>query len=222
MDLIEAIRTRKSVRGYKPDPVDKEILREILEIATCAPSADNSQPWEIIVVAGQALDDIKKGNIEALISGKTPTSDAPHQPYQGVYKKRQVELAVQIFQLMDIARDDKEKRNAWMQRGFRFFDAPAAFILYTDNSLDPRRAASDVGGLAQTICLTALNYGLGTCITTQGTMFSDVVRRFTGIPKAKQIYWSITIGYPDWEFPANKVQSARAPLETITTWLGFE
>ena len=52
MDIGEAIQTRKSIRGYKPHPVPKEILQEILEIATRAPSGMNTQPWEITVVAG--------------------------------------------------------------------------------------------------------------------------------------------------------------------------
>ncbi|MBW1711096.1 MAG: nitroreductase [Deltaproteobacteria bacterium] len=222
MDLIEAIRTRKSVRGYKADPVDKGILRELLEVATRAPSADNSQPWEIVAVTGEVLENIKRGNVEALKSGKTPTSDAPRTPYKDVYRERQVELAAQLFKLMDISREDKEKRNGWMLRGFRFFDAPAAFILYADRSLDPTRAASDIGGLAQTICLAALNYGLGTCIASQGTMFPEVVRQFTNIPESKHIYWCITIGYPDWNFPANAVNSKRAPVDKVTNWLGFD
>ena len=222
MDLIEAIKTRQSIRGYKSDPVDRKILEEILKIATRAPSADNSQPWEIAVVTGPVLENIKRANIEALAAGKIPTSDAPRTPYKDVYKKRQIELAVQIFTLMGIAREDKEKRNAWLQRGFRFFDAPAAFILYADRSLDATRAASDIGGLAQTICLTALHYGLGTCIASQGTMYPDIIREFTGISESKHIYWSIAIGYPDWDFPANKVRSKRADLESNTIWLGFD
>ena len=44
MDLIEAIRTRKSIWGYESAPVPEEILEEILNIATRAPSAMNTQP----------------------------------------------------------------------------------------------------------------------------------------------------------------------------------
>ncbi|MCK4722531.1 MAG: nitroreductase family protein, partial [Dehalococcoidia bacterium] len=72
MDIVEAIRTRKSVRGFRPDPVPKEILRDILDIATRAPSAMNTQPWEIIVIAGEVLENIKRGNIEMLESGALP------------------------------------------------------------------------------------------------------------------------------------------------------
>jgi len=123
---------------------------------------------------------------------------------------------------MDIPREDKKKRNAWMERGFRFFDAPVAFILAADECLDPTRAASDIGGIAQTICLVAQSYGLGSCITSQGVSYADIVKQYTKIPKTKKIYWSISLGYPDWDFPANKVKTDREPLQVNTTWLGFD
>ncbi len=222
MDVIEAIRTRKSIRGYKPDPVPKEVLKEILEIATRSPSGMNTQPWEITVVAGDVLNNIRRGNIEAMTSGKLPNPDIQIETYEGIYRQRQIELAVQIFQLMGIAREDREARNAWMQRGFRFFDAPAAIILSLDKSLGTWPPLSDIGALAQTICLAAMNYGLGTCINGQGIMFPEVVRKFTGIPESKRMILCIAIGYPDWDFLANKLVSKREPLENNTTWHGFD
>ena len=50
MNVIEAIKTRKSIRGYRPDPVPREVLRDILEVAGRSPSAMNSQPWEFVVL----------------------------------------------------------------------------------------------------------------------------------------------------------------------------
>lgn len=221
MDLLETIRLRKSIRGYKPDPVPKEILRQILDIATRSPSALNEQPWEITVITGKVLEDIKRGNVETLASGVLPNPDVPMRFPDGVYRERQVELAKQIFELMGIARQDKEKRDEWTQLGFRFFEAPAAIILSADRSLDESRTQFDLGIFSQTICLAALNYGLGTCIGVQGVMYPEVIRRFSGIPESKRITISIAIGYPDWDFPANKLESKREPVEAITTWHGF-
>ena len=222
MDLVEAIKARKSIRAYKSDPVPKEILEKILEIATRAPSADNSQPWEIMVITGKILKDIAEANLTALKSGRPAATDVTRVPYEGIYRRRQIEVGKQLFGLMVIPREDKQKRNAWMERGFRFFDAPVAFLLAADESLDPTRAASDIGGIAQTICLIAQEYGLGTCITSQGVAYADIVKQYTKIPKTKKIYWSISLGYPDWDFPANKVKTDREPLEVNTTWLGFD
>jgi len=221
MDVIEAIRLRKSIRGYKPDPVPKEVFSEILEIAIQSPSTLNTQPWEITVVAGEVLDNIKRGNIEMLTAGTLPNPDVLVQPFEGVYRERQVGLAKQIFGLMDIAREDKEKRSQWMGKGFRFFDAPAAIIISVDRSLAESYTLFDIGAISQTICLAALKYGLGTCIEDQGIMYPDVVRRFVGIPDSKRIIIGIAIGYPDGDFPANKLESMRDPVSTIATWYGF-
>ena len=114
------------------------------------------------------------------------------------------------------------RRAEWMQRGFRFFDAPAAMILSVDGSLDEWNPQFDVGAIVQTICLVALSYGLGTSIEDQGVMYPDVVRKFTGIPESKRIVIGIAIGYPDWDFPANKLVSQREPLEEFVTWCGFD
>jgi len=222
MDILEAIRARKSIRGYKPAPVPKGILREIIDIATRAPSAMNTQPWEITVVTGKVLDNIRQNIVKMLDSGATPSTKIPPKPFEGKYRQRQVELAIQLFKLMGIAREDKAKRADWRRRGFRFFDAPAAIILSVDESLDEVHSQFDIGTIAQTICLTALNYGLGTCIQNQGVMFPEVLRRFTHIPESKRIVISIAIGYPDWDFPANKVVSTREPLENVVTWYGFD
>ncbi len=222
MDILEAIRARKSIRGYKPEPISKEILREIIDIATHAPSTANTQPWEITVVTGKVLNNIQQANIDLLNYGATPNPTDPPKPFSGKYRRRQLDLALQLFELMGIARGDKEGRAEWWQRGFRFFDAPAALILSVDKSLDELHSLLDVGAIIQTICLTALNYGLGTCIQDQGVMFPEVVRSFAHIPESKQIVIGIAIGYPDWDFPANKVVSTREPLENVTTWYGFD
>lgn len=222
MDIIDAVQSRKSIRGYKPVPVPKEVIREILDIASRSPSAMNTQPWEVTVVTGEVLDKIRQAHIELLTSGVRPNPDVPLKRPEGIYRQRQVDLAVQLFQLMGIAREDREKRAEWTQRGYRFFDAPAAIILSVDRSLEESKAMMDIGSFAQTVCLIACKYGLGTCIEDQGIMFPEVLREFTHIPESKRIVISIAIGYPDWDFPANKVEAKREPVENFVTWWGFD
>jgi nitroreductase len=222
MEIREAIQARKSIRGYKSEPVPRAILTEILEIATRSPSAMNTQPWEIAVITGQALDDLRQANVKNLTSGVQPESNVLRRPFEGVYRQRQVDLAVQLFGLMGIAREDKEKRAQWMERGFRFFDAPAAIMISIDSSLNVELSLLDIGALCQSICLAALQYGLSTCIEDQGMLYPEVIRDILGIPESKRIVIAIAIGYPDWDFPANKVESKREPLENVTTWHGFD
>lgn len=224
MNIIEAIRTRKSIRDFTADPVPQHILRKIIEVAVRAPSAENSQPWEFTIVAGDILDTIRKTNIEKLKSRALPHPDlaAEGLPRDSVYRRRQIEIAKQLFGLMDISREDLEKRDRWMELGFRYFNAAAAIIISVDRSLSYPRPIFDIGSATQNICLAALNYGLGTCIANQGITYPEVLHEFANIPESKRIVISIAIGYPNWDFPANKVVSEREPVENITTWVGFD
>ncbi|MFZ5571651.1 MAG: nitroreductase family protein [Thermodesulfobacteriota bacterium] len=225
MELLEAIRTRKSIRKFKNDPVTKETIRAILEIAVRAPSAENTQPWEFIVMAGEVLEQVRRGNVDKVRNFELPPKEMEHilveRPRDSVYRRRQIEIAKQLFALMEIPREDKQKRAAWMERGFRYFDAPAAIIIVADSSLPIQGTYLDVGSVLQNICLAALHYGLHTCVENQGITYADVVRRHAGIPDDKRLMAAIAIGYPDWDFPANRVQSPREPIDHIVTWRGF-
>jgi nitroreductase len=224
MDVIEAIKKRKSIRGYKPDPVPREVLRQILELASHAPSAMNTQPWEFTVLTGEVLENVRRSYVELVNSGVLPNPEhvVVGWPRESIYRQRQVDLAKRLFQLMDIPREDKEKRAKWLERGFRYFDAPAAIIISTDRCLSESGPLLDIGALMQSICLTALHFGLGTCIEDQGIMYPDVLRKYAQIPESKRIIMAIAIGYPDWDFPANKVETEREPIKNLTTWLGFD
>lgn len=50
MDVHQAIKTRRSVRNYKAEPVPEEKLKKVLEVARLAPSAHNEQEWKFVVV----------------------------------------------------------------------------------------------------------------------------------------------------------------------------
>jgi nitroreductase len=223
MDITEAIGSRKSIRGFKPDPVSREVLEKILETACRAPSTMNTQPWEFLVIAGDVLRKIADRNAKMLQGGVMihPEHVITGWPNKSVYRERQVEVAKRIFQRMGIPREDKAKRSAWMERGFRFFDAPAAIILLTDTALTDAGPLMDMGAVMQTICLVALDYGLGTCIEDQGVMYPENIRSVIKVPDTKRIIISIAIGYPDWDFPANQVESPREDIKNITTWCGF-
>jgi len=220
MNVSEAIRKRKSIRDFKPDPVSKDILREILDIACRAPSAMNTQPWKFLVVTGNALAAIKKENVEKLRAGEMPGEEHRVVGWSpdSVYRQRQVALAMELFRLMGIRREDKEERARWLERGFRFFDAPAAILILTDRALAEGTSILDVGAVMQNICLAALEHGLGTCIEDQGVMYPDVVRKHCGIPDSDRIVIAVAIGHPNPDFPANRLESPREPVDSVTSW----
>jgi len=55
LDFYEVIRTRRSIRSYKPDPIPEEVLTRVLDAARIAPSGSNRQPWKFIVVKDEEL-----------------------------------------------------------------------------------------------------------------------------------------------------------------------
>ena len=170
MDILEAIHRRKSIRGFKTDPVSRDVLTRILEAGVRAPSAMNTQPWEFVVVTGDVLNGLREAIVEKLNRNEPmhPDHEVVSWSNESIYRTRQIELAKKIFTLMGIPREDKKKRAAWMERGFRFFDAPAAIVLLTDKSLSDTGPLLDLGAAMQNICLAALHFGLGTCVEDRG------------------------------------------------------
>ena len=216
MDIIEAIKTRKSIRAFKPDPVSKQIVSDILTISCHSPSGVNQQPWEFAVVTGAKLDELRNNNTELLTGGAPQQRDyASHdKPKDSLYRKRQVELAVQLYKALGIERDDTQGRFDWLIKGARYFDAPVTIIIYTDKCLSKTNPLVDIGAVIQTICLTALNFGLGTCIQNQGIQYSDMLRDALNIPDTKRIVTCVSLGYPDMDHRPTKYKAPENPLIT--------
>lgn len=221
MEFLEAIKSRKSIRGYSPSPVPRETLAQILETATHAPTACNSQPWEFLVLGGKVLDELKDALEEKFASEEEPHPDFGREPsLTGVYRRRQAELAKILFQAMHIARGDKDRRKQWMLKMARFFDAPNAIIITTDEEPSAPQLMFSLGTVSQTIALAAIDFGLGTCIEYATVFYPEVIRQILSITEFKKIAIGIAIGYPDWNFPANRFQSTREPLASVATWYG--
>lgn len=223
MDVVEAIHQRSSIRGFKDDPVPQSMIRDILETAVQAPSALNSQPWEFAVITGPVLEQIRQANVTQINAGAPSSADhaTGQWPKDSIYRKRQVTLGKTLFQLMGIGREDPEKRKAWQERGFRFFDAPVAILVMTDTTLSESGPLLDIGMVVQNICLASVAKGLGTCIEDQGIFYPDLIRELAGIGKDKRLVIGIALGYPDWDFPANQLKTERAPVDEVTSWIGF-
>lgn len=224
MDFANLARARRSIRGYKPDPVPKEVILEILDVASAAPSSMNTQPWHFHVLTGAPLDRIRQGNSERMLAGAPVQREIPmHDPYDGIHRHRQVEIAKQLFAAMGIARDDKDRRQDWVMRGFRQFDAPVSIVVTFDRALAHSAVAHfDIGAVVYGLVLAAWERGLGAVINGQGIMQSDVVREHAQIPEDEVIMTCVAMGYPNDDFEANNVKSTRRPADDLATFVGFE
>ncbi len=224
MNYDDVVRGRRSTRGYKPDPVPRALIEEILALAMRAPSSMNTQPWNFYVITGEPLDRIRQGNTERMVAGVPQSREfRTGQPFAGVHRERQIEVAKQLFSAMGIERDNKEKRQDWVLRGFRQFDAPVCVIVTYDKELaDSDDTAFDCGAVTTALVNAAWSRGLGCVINSQGIMQSPVVREHAGIADDQVIMKAIALGWPDETFPANAVVSNRKPVEEATTFVGFD
>ena len=223
MRFDDVLLGRRSIRGYKPDPVPQELISEILAIAMRAPSSMNTQPWNFYVITGEPLNRIRAGNTERMVAGVPQSREfRTGEAFAGVHRDRQVGVAKQLFAAMGIERDDKDARQDWVLRGFRQFDAPVCVIITYDSVLaSSDDTAFDCGAVATALVNAAWSRGLGTVINSQGIVQSPVVREHAGIAADQTILKSIALGWPDESFPANAVVSERKAVEEAATFVGF-
>ncbi|MCF8509148.1 MAG: nitroreductase [Hyphomonadaceae bacterium] len=224
MQFDEVMLGRRSIRGYKPDPVPRKLIEEVLTLAMRAPTSMNTQPWHFYVITGEPLNRIRAGNTGRMVAGVPQSREFRTGPaFAGVHRERQIGVAKQLFSAMGIARDDKDARQDWVLRGFRQFDAPVCIIITYDRDVDGSDDSPfDCGGVANALVNAAWSRGLGTVINSQGIMQSPVVREHAGIAADQVIMKSIALGWPDHSFPANAVVSERKPIEEAAVFVGFD
>jgi nitroreductase len=165
---------------------------------------------------------LKEANLESYRRGVEPHPEVPvgdikgvAPSLKGVYRDRQVELAVQIFQLLGIGKEDKAGQEAYNEQMVQFYDAPAVIILVADKVLGGSWPIMDMGFVSQNITLAALEAGLGTCVMRAIVDYPEKVREIVGIPDSKRIIVGIAIGYPDWDHPINAMETRRENIEKL-------
>jgi nitroreductase len=221
MDVVEAIRERKSVRAFKPDPVSQDMLRQIVEQALRAPSWANTQPWEFAIVTGKPLEEIQKGFLER---GEQEPHSEVARPYEfpEPYLSRIQALAPKNWT------PTKENMDFRRIQNFRNYGAPAVIYLLVDRTMFYQSkginvwSLYDCGSVVQNIMLLATNYGLGTVAQAQSVIYPDIIRKVVEIPESKLIALGIAIGYPDWDIPVTQSRTQREPLDEVAKWYGFD
>jgi len=218
MSLEEAVLGRRSVRGFLPKPVPREVLERVFEIAQRTPSNCNIQPWKVFVASGAARDRIRAKLVENVMSGKqmNPDFDYPGK-FDGEYRTRQVECAVAMYSAMSIARDDSAGRARASLRNFKLFDAPHVAFIGMHQAFGTT-VGLDVGMYAQSLMLAMHAHGIASC--AQGSMryYPDVVREeFPGNDDIR-ILFGISFGYEDPEVPANATRTTREGIEASVTF----
>jgi nitroreductase len=207
LDLDQAIRERHSTRMFLPRPVPRDLLDEALALAQLAPSNSNIQPWHVVFVSGPPRDRLVAAMLDEARLGP-PTGAALPEAFEHFRR----ELGGQIYPAMGVARDDKAGHTAAILRNWEFFRAPMAAIVCMNRELGLADALS-VGMFLQTLLLALTERGLGSCVEVSVTGYQETIRAQLAIPTELSILCGLAVGYPDSDFPGNKVHVGRDPVQ---------
>ena len=69
MEFEALVQSRRSVRGFKNEKVERAVIEAIIESAKRAPSSMNTQPWHVHVLTGSPLEEVRRRNMEEMVGG---------------------------------------------------------------------------------------------------------------------------------------------------------
>jgi len=220
MDVIECIKTRMSIRKFKPDPVPPEILVSVIDTAKWSPSYKNSQPWEVVIISGRKKETLSNLLVDLLEKGIQSCPDLPEpQEWPPAIEARISALMKKRSELTGKDMNSPEVRKKSKIVNFRFYGAPHGIFLMQDSSLTPW-SLFDMGLFAQSLMLAAHARGLGTVPQAFLTDYAKYVKEFLGIPESKRLVLGISIGYPDLESPVNSFKTDRITADEIVRVVG--
>lgn len=216
MDIVEVIKARKSIRAFKPDPIKKEQIEEILNLVTNAPSAINLQPWDFIVVMDEEKERLSRRLLKAYREKQISCSPGNVKPLSETFSKRGVES----FRLMNPYLEKiGQDFNRFVNEGScNFYGAPVATIMCLDNAFSKARLV-DVGIALGYFVLIAQNFGLSTCPIGLINAYEDDIKELLDIPDNKDVVIGIALGYGDMENPINQFKTPRDALDNFVRWI---
>ena len=211
----EAIASRRSVRAYLPTPVAGAVVREILATAACAPSGNNIQPWHVYVTAGAARERLSATIIQAWRT--EPEAHVQEYVYsltewREPYRARRREVGWGLYDLLGIAKGDREGSRRQYERNFVFFDAPVGMIFTIERDLG-RGSWLDLGMFIENVMTAARGRGLDTCPEAALATFHEVIRPLLGIPEEEVVVCGMALGHADERAPVNALRTPREPVE---------
>ncbi len=217
--ILDAILTRKSVRGFLPDSVSEHDIRRILHAAARAPSGSNIQPWKVHVVSGASRNALSEALCTAHDNGEPETREYQYYPlkWREPYLARRRETGWGLYHMLGITREDKAGMKRQHGRNYAFFDAPVVLFITLENDLETG-SWMDLGMFIQSIMIAARGLGLHTCPQAALSNYPAIVRSHLSIPDNEIIACGISLGYEDTAHPANQLHTTRMPIEEFTVF----
>jgi nitroreductase len=218
MEILEGIKTRCSIRAFKPKPITQGVMKKILQAVSNSPSYSNTQPWEVVVVSGKKKNELS-GKLLELARAKAPTSPDLPMPksWPLALEKRFQEHGARRLSKLGVARDDEEGREKLRLMNFEFYGAPCAVLLFIDGSLG-EWSIFDMGLFTQNLILAAHSLGVESCLQASVTNYALEIKKFLEIPENKKLVICISLGYPDEKAKLNTYRSLKQKPDEFTKW----
>ena len=222
MNVIDAINSRSTIRAFAPDPVERGTILKILEAATRAPSWANSQPWELFVAGGEALERLRDAYSARFQQGEQRNPDIPGPTtWPPAIQERMRALMSALARSTATERStDDAMRQTFLTDDYRFFGAPTVVFLCMDRSLTPW-SMFDMGSLAQSIMLAAQQYGVSSAIAFRFASYPDLIRAALDVPDDLGILIGIALGYADVDYLRDRHRSPRRSLKDVVRCKGI-
>lgn len=218
--VSSVMRARRSVRAFKPQPLPRELVQEILEDAACAPSGANIQPWLVHVVSGAVKDELTHALVDAFRAGKAAAPEHFPAPLPDVFHTRLLDFGARYYGSLGIDRDDTPARMRQTERNFSFFGAPVGLIFSIDRRLKPH-SWIDLGLFAQSVMIAAKARGLDTCPQVAFAPLHDTVASHLRMPQDELTAFGMSMGYGDPTAPVNQAGMPRERSDGFARFLGF-
>jgi nitroreductase len=219
--LDHAARSRTTVRAFRPDPVPRHQLMEILETARAAPSNFNSQPWHVHVLSGKAKRALSEAILQAHTANALPPFSPFPQPIPADCGARVDDFGRRYYSALGIDRADTPARARQTGRNFIFFEAPVGLI-FTIHATLTKHSWLDQGLFLQNLMLGAHVRGLATCPQVSFVRFQHIITELLGLGSEELVTCGMSLGYADEEAAVNRLNMPREPVQGFTRWLGFD
>ena len=215
------LRSRRSVRAYRSDPVSRELVREILQVAATAPSNSNTQPWRVHVLTGRPKAELGEALAAAFRDGSFPPAAHFPEPLPDAFGGRQSDFAARYYASLGIAREDGAARSRQTQRNFSFFGAPVGLIFSIDARLT-RHSWLDLGLYVQNVMIAARARGLDTCPQVSFARFHALIASRLHLPADEVTACGMSMGHADAAAAVNQVGMPRERVDAFARFVGFD
>jgi len=223
----DAITSRMSTRAFTAQPVLRDVLTHLLEVASRAPSGTNTQPWKVYVLQGESRNQLVSKVCSAhdalradpgLAAEYCEEYDYYPEKWVSPYIDRRRENGWGLYGLLGIGKGDKDKMHLQHQRNYRFFDAPVG-LMFTIDRVMGRGSLLDYGMFLQSLMVSAQAHGLHTCPQAAWNVFSKLVLPHIGAGTDEMLVCGMALGYADETDPVNQFHTPRVKVDEFTHWL---